>query len=156
MRYAIDNKPTIYMPIRVLKEKIVTIMRNKHNGSIINEKIEYKYYDAPEIEPYNEEGLIHTDDSYKIIEYLDKVVNNSNAPTSIFNLDAFNLIKDALSVDKIGKENYEWALSLLSEPSYKNTRAWQGTLDDIKKIINILNNKNTYYDNPIQMSIIDT
>ena len=156
MRYAIDNKPTIYMPIRVLKEKIVTIMRNKYNGSIINEKIEYKYYDAPEVEPYNEEGLIHTDDSYKIIEYLDKVVNNSNTPTSIFNLDAFNLIKDALLVDKIGKENYEWALSLFSETSSNNTRAWQGTLDDIKKIINILNNKNTYYDNPIQMSIIDT
>jgi hypothetical protein len=64
MRYAIDNKPTEYIPIRVLKEKIVTIKRRQFDAKIIEEKIEYKYYDAPEIEPYNSDGLISTDSSY--------------------------------------------------------------------------------------------
>jgi hypothetical protein len=61
MRYAIDQKPTTYTPIRVLKEKIVTIKRRASDAKIIDEQIEYKYYDAPEQEPYNDIGLLATD-----------------------------------------------------------------------------------------------
>lgn len=56
MRYAIDTKPTEYKPIRPLKEEIITILTNS-NGEELNKKISYKYYDAPEIEPYDESEL---------------------------------------------------------------------------------------------------
>ena len=36
MRYAIDKKPTEYTPIRVLKEKIVTIKRDSNTHKIID------------------------------------------------------------------------------------------------------------------------
>ena len=57
MRYAIDIKPTSYKPIRPLKEEIVTILQSP-NKEILNSKIEYKYYDAPEVKPYNDNNLI--------------------------------------------------------------------------------------------------
>jgi hypothetical protein len=53
MRYAIDKKPTEYKPIRPLKEEIHTIIKNGEH--ILSDTITYKYYDAPEVEPYDEE-----------------------------------------------------------------------------------------------------
>ena len=55
MRYAIDKKPFSYKPIRPLKEKIHTIIEK--DGEILNETTIYKYYDAPEIEPYDDRYL---------------------------------------------------------------------------------------------------
>jgi hypothetical protein len=63
MRYAIDNKPTSYKPIRTLKEVTMTISWNKNKELDTIEKVN-KYYDAPEIEPYNDIGLIGADTAY--------------------------------------------------------------------------------------------
>lgn len=71
MRFAIDNKPKSYKPIRPLKEEIIKIIYNT-NGDEINREKTYKYYDAPEIEPYNEEKL-------KKLEDFDKNINGFSA-----------------------------------------------------------------------------
>ena len=65
MRYAIDKKPTEYKPIRPLKEEIHTIIKN--GTQILSDTITYKYYDAPEIEPYNDEQLIKITDKSQSI-----------------------------------------------------------------------------------------
>lgn len=56
MRYAIDIKPTKYRPIRPLKEEVITILQAP-NGEVLNNTTTYKYYDAPEKEPYNDLNL---------------------------------------------------------------------------------------------------
>jgi hypothetical protein len=53
MRYAIDSKPLSYKPIRPLKEEIHTIIEK--DGIELSNTVIYKYYDGPEIEPYNDE-----------------------------------------------------------------------------------------------------
>jgi hypothetical protein len=40
-------------------------------------------------------------------------------------------------------------MSLFSARDDKNLRTWLGTLEDLKKIINILNDVNIYYETPI-------
>lgn len=60
MRYAIDVKPTKYKPIRPLKEEIHTIIEK--DGKEINRTITYKYYDAPEPEPYLYSNLIRLEE----------------------------------------------------------------------------------------------
>ena len=55
MRYAIDAKPTSYQPIRPLKEEINIIIKKGDN--ILSDTTTYKYYDGPEVEPYNDEYL---------------------------------------------------------------------------------------------------
>lgn len=57
LRYAIDKKPTSYLPVRPLKEEIQVITKDA-SGAIIDVTTTYKYYDAPEIEPYNNNCLI--------------------------------------------------------------------------------------------------
>jgi hypothetical protein len=71
MRYAIDVKPIEYLPIRPLKERIHTVIRDSA-GKLIDEYSQYKYYDAPEIEPYNENCLLRSDYSCTIIELIEK------------------------------------------------------------------------------------
>lgn len=61
MRYAIDVKPVSYQPIRPLKEEIVTRIIDSENR-ILDEQVTYKYYDAPEAEPYNDENLLKLED----------------------------------------------------------------------------------------------
>ncbi|MGN1342648.1 MAG: hypothetical protein ACI4VL_05430 [Bacilli bacterium] len=61
MRFAIDNKPTSYKPIRPLKEEIIKIIYDT-DGNEINREKTYKYYDAPEVEPYNENKLKKLED----------------------------------------------------------------------------------------------
>ena len=60
MRYAIDNKPLSYKPIRPLKEEIHTIIEK--DGIELSNTITYKYYDGPEVEPYSDEYLIKLTD----------------------------------------------------------------------------------------------
>ena len=60
MRYAIDNKPLSYKPIRPLKEEIHTIIEK--DGIELSNTINYRYYDGPEMEPYNDEYLIKLTD----------------------------------------------------------------------------------------------
>jgi hypothetical protein len=60
MRYAIDSKPLSYKPIRPLKEEIHTIIEK--DGIELSNTINYRYYDGPEMEPYNDEYLIKLTD----------------------------------------------------------------------------------------------
>jgi hypothetical protein len=55
MRYAIDYKPTSYKPIRPLREEHIIITNN--NGKFSDSQHFYKYFDAPEAEPYVDAGL---------------------------------------------------------------------------------------------------
>ena len=155
MRYAIDYKPELYTPIRPLKEKIVKILRDD-NGYILNKTIEYKYYDAPEIEPYNDLGLISTDESYKIIELLDEKVNNKNNKNVIFNTSEFKQLEEFINPSTIGEQNYAWWLTLFSNVNAKSQRLWMGSINDIQKIIEIINKNHIIYDNEISMTIIPT
>lgn len=61
MRYAIDNKPTAYKPIRPLREKIIITIKDK-DKNVLSNTTTYKYYDAPEVEPYNEKYLLEITD----------------------------------------------------------------------------------------------
>ena len=60
MRYAIDKKPLSYRPIRPLREKIHTVI--ERDGQVLSDTITYKYYDAPEIQPYKDYCLIDLQD----------------------------------------------------------------------------------------------
>jgi CRISPR/Cas system Type II protein with McrA/HNH and RuvC-like nuclease domain len=77
MRYAIDKKPIMYKPIRPLKEEYITLIRD-NDGNVISTNIEYKYYDAPEKEPYNDKGLNSSNISYTILKLLDDVNNKTH------------------------------------------------------------------------------
>lgn len=57
MRYAIDKKPISYQPIRPLKEEIKVTVKDA-DGLFLNSTTTYKYYDAPEIEPYDDACLL--------------------------------------------------------------------------------------------------
>lgn len=64
MRYAVDIKPTKYQPIRPLKEEIIVVIRDK-DGKVLDTKTSYKYYDAPEQEPYDDNFLFKLTDKQK-------------------------------------------------------------------------------------------
>lgn len=72
MRYAIDTKPTSYKPIRPLKEEYIITRRDSSGNKLGEPIISYKYYNAPEVEPYNSEGLIANNLGYQLLEILDK------------------------------------------------------------------------------------
>ena len=82
MRYALDEKPISYRPIRPLKEEIHTIIEK--DGQELSNVVTYKYYDAPEIEPYNDDYLI------KLMDF-DKDINGFKASkTTIRDENGYN------------------------------------------------------------------
>ena len=156
MRYAIDNKPTEYLPIRVLKEKIVSIYRNSQS-QIIKTEIDEKFYDAPEIEPYNELGLIGTDASYRVLEFLDFRINNLNAgvDSHIFGNMEFKEFSESIDPAMIGQDFYDSWFSLFKFDN-RLQYLWTGTNEDIKNMVMALNKNAGQYGNEVQMSIVPT
>ena len=94
IRYAIDTKPTEYTPIRPLKERYITINKDANGYRIGEPIITEKFYNAPEVEPYNSLGLTFNSTSYEILEILD------NRDFKIHGMDGttYRRLKEALDV----------------------------------------------------------
>ena len=98
MRFAIDNKPTSYKPIRPLKEEIVKILKDKNQNEITRE-VTYKYYDAPDIEPYDDSKLEKLTD-------IEENINGFSASKVIVPLENGNT-QETYIYPYFAKESYE-------------------------------------------------
>lgn len=148
IRYAIDNKPKSYMPIRKIKDNI-TILTIDSKGKIKNVVEQYKYYDAPEIQPYNSLGLKGTNTSYKLLDLL-VIQEKENYTTK--EIEELKLLIDPLWC---GLKFYdEWFNLFSANPGNKDQLLWNGSPEDIKKMLLYIVNGETIYDKKSELSII--
>lgn len=143
MRYAIDVKPTTYLPIRPLKERIHTIVRDSQN-KIIEINNEYKYYDAPEEKPYNNDTLIQTDCTCDIIDLIEYAYDNNIQITK----DQFIVLQEKLNNTNLEPDIYSNWLDLF-ETDTSGVVHYSGNKEDILNIIKLINNNLEIYGNKI-------
>ena len=145
MRYAIDEKPLEYTPIRTLCEKIITITFNQ-DDELVSSEVNYKYHDAPEvINPdfggYNENGLFTLENSYNFVN--DILIQNKMY--SMQNLVL--LFKDV---------KYNWQNLFktddIVESEEERKYYFCGTNNDIKEILKLMHEQKIY-DVSVDMTI---
>lgn len=147
MRFAIDSKPQQYLPIRPLKEKIIQIFRDK-DGKFVKEKIISKYFDAPEIEPYNDNGLYSNDQGYQFIKIMDKIIDYQQIP-----LDVYYNIEEILKTHPNDSLVSQW-LKLFFREDKSYHYQYLGNQQNIKDIFLSFNSQKLLYDNHAETVII--
>lgn len=143
MRYAIDKKPVQYQPIRKLKEKHIVMVWDINTQEIIRESFTEKYYDAPEIEPYNDDGLFGSTIGYDVLKMLPR------GEHGIHNV-AYNTIKSYITqLD----DAVTW-LNLFYRREGNLDYFYSGDFQTTKRLFEALNETFTFYDTKIDYEFI--
>lgn len=152
MRYAIDNKPTIYQPIRKLQENIITIIRDQ-NQNIISAKDDYKYYDAPEVQPYNASGLQGVNTAYTILYLLELRPYQENR--HFFFDTEIEQLKSYINPEWCGSTFYDYWFNLfILNPRDETQIIWTGTPADVKQMLLYVIEKESMYGEKALLSIV--
>ena len=147
MRFAIDNKPTEYCPVRSLKEEVMRIVMDQ-NANIIEQKImSTKYYDAPEPQPYNSNGLISNNISYQFLELM------KNSMEMTFDISDYEDIANLLNTYSDKQSVEEW-LNLFEKQNNRLVYVFTGSNEDIKNIFIALLQHDSVYGTAPQYEII--
>ena len=143
MRYAIDKKPTQYQPIRKLKEKHMVIIWNTDTLEIVQESFTEKYYNAPEVKPYNDNGLVGSTAGYDVLKLLPK------GEHGIHNID-YNTIKSYITQ----LDNADTWLNLFYRKENSLDYYYSGSFEKTKQLFELLSETFAMYDTKISYEYI--
>ena len=150
MRYAIDTKPTEYTPIRVLKEEELVLIKDA-SGNILKEKQKFKYYDAPEVEPYNDLGLKTWKYGQQFVDYA--ILSQGDSGITENDL---TLIRKILVLSDIGLERVTYWLNKFKKEELYGAPIFRfhGTKTDLNEAFLELNEHSDINGNKISISIV--